>query len=245
VAGRDNHGRTDPTGRDLLRAAPPARRHTAVLRAHLLAGVQTGARTYQEVEGLFPAWGLSQVAAKDRRADYGELRRMDMVLEQDMQLIYADPTLVDGLTAGDVEARTRNAEAPRAVVAAEADKVKYYGPDVPAGTFFFACGYDTLTGCGKGAKEFQHLLAVRTSWRANEGNPPSAHLVDIRQRIRHQGARHPPADRHRCHACLCGLGHHAVRQEPARSADGKETLQERVCSRAAAAAPRRRFGVLG
>jgi hypothetical protein len=181
-------GRTDPTGRDLLRAAPPARRHTAVLRAHLLAGVQTGARTYQEVEGLFPAWGLSQVAVKDRRADHGELRRMDMVLEQDMQLIYADPTLVDGLTAGDVEARTRNAEAPRAVVAAEADKVKYYGPDVPAGTSFFACGYDTLTGCGKGAKEFQHLLAVRTAWRANEGNPPSAHLVDfkaldIRQRI--------------------------------------------------------------
>ena len=100
-----------------------------------------------------------------------------MVLEQDMQLIYADPTLVDGLTAGDVEARTRNAEAPRAVVAAEADKVKYYGPDVPAGTSFFACGYDTLTGCGKGAKEFQHLLAVRTAWRANEGNPPSAHLL--------------------------------------------------------------------
>jgi len=39
--------RSDPTGRDLLRSAPPARRHTAVLRAHLLAGVRTGARTYQ------------------------------------------------------------------------------------------------------------------------------------------------------------------------------------------------------
>jgi len=115
--------RTDPTGRELLRSAPQARRHTAVLRAHLLAGVQTGARTNQEVEGLFPAWGLSQVAAKDRRADHGEAQRMDIVLEQEMQLIYADPTLVDGLTAGDVEAWMRNAEAPRAVVAAEKDKV--------------------------------------------------------------------------------------------------------------------------
>ena len=57
--------RTDPTGRDLLRSAPPARRHTAVLRAHLLAGVQTGAHTYQK-RWRASSWGSSQVAAQDR-----------------------------------------------------------------------------------------------------------------------------------------------------------------------------------
>ena len=43
----------------------------------------------------------------------------------------------------------------------EALKMAYYVPDVPQVFDFYACGYDTASGCGAGAHAFQASI---TGW---------------------------------------------------------------------------------
>ena len=113
---------------------------------------------------------------------------MDGALQLALGCILFDPTVVDGAAPADVHARATHAATPRAVVAAEEEKRNYYGPDMPVGFEFYPCGYDTLSGCGKGALAFQRRLAHAVAVRANGGAPPSARLIglkttDVRERI--------------------------------------------------------------
>ena len=181
-------GSVDPTGRALLRAAPPARRHTALLKAYLDASLLTGGQVYKEVTGLFCGWDESRVDRRLQLSARGEQRRMDGVVVQEMVGTLFDPTLVDGALPTDVAAQLTNASVPRAVVAAERQKTDYYGPDMPAGFAFFPVGHDSLGGSGKGALAFQQWLAKGAAQHSNGGAPPSARLIalkglDLRQRI--------------------------------------------------------------
>jgi hypothetical protein len=173
-------GRADPTGRSLLRAQPPALRHSAVLQAYADAMLLCGGAVYKEVPHLFCPWATSRVEPKLRTAELGEQRRMDLVLVAHLSGIMADPTVVDGASQGDVDARGRNEKADRAVTAAEGVKRAYYGPDLPAGFDFYPAAHDTLSGCGKGALALQRRLAVMAAQHANNGAPPSQHLIDLK-----------------------------------------------------------------
>jgi hypothetical protein len=180
-------GRPDPSGRDLLRAAPPAIRHSALLSSYLELGLQAGGTVYSEVEGLFGAFSAAVPQAARRAAD-GTKRRMDWVLVAGLQGCLADPTLQDGALQADVNAREINAQAVSSVEAAEADKTAYYGPDVPLGFTFYPVAHDTFTGSGKCAIAFQQWLARRLAYVDNGRQTPPASLVsyklrDIKQRV--------------------------------------------------------------
>ena len=95
---------------------------------------------YKEVPHLFCPWATSRVEPKLRTAELGEQRRMDLVLVAHLSGIMADPTVVDGASQGDVDARGRNEKAERAVTAAEGVKRAYYGPDLPAARLRFLPG---------------------------------------------------------------------------------------------------------
>ena len=113
---------------------------------------------------------------------------MDGVLVCGLSGYLFDPAVVDGALQTDVDARLTCATTARAVVAKEAEKTAYYGPDVPAGFVFLPCVHDTLSGGGKGALAFQRVLASLAATHANNGATPSARLIglkalDVRQRV--------------------------------------------------------------
>ena len=138
---------------------------------------------------MFPPWSASQVKPQHRQpAEHGELRRVDLVLALGLELLFGDPTVVDGALAVDVRARETNPDAPCAVLAAEQTKRDYYGPDLPPGTVFYPAAHDTLSGCGPGAEALQRRLAHLVAEKANGGVPPSARLIvrkaqDLRERV--------------------------------------------------------------
>ena len=87
---------------------------------------------------------------------------------------------MDGALAGDVSARELSATAPRAVLAAEAEKENYYGPDLHIGATFYPAAHDTLSGRGPGAIAAQARLAHLAAEHANGGATPSAHLIGLK-----------------------------------------------------------------
>jgi hypothetical protein len=157
--------------------------------ANIKAAGQTGGQVIPEVTGMFPPWSDSKVEPQHRQpAGQGERRRMDLVLQRGLELLFGDPTVVDGVLAADVRARETNPDAPRAVLAAEQAKRDYYGPDLPPGTVFYPAAHDTLSGCGPGAEALQRRLAHLVAEKANGGIPPSARLIglkaqDLRERV--------------------------------------------------------------
>ena len=183
-------GRADPTGRALMRGAAPALRHTPVVQAHLDLLLQTGGRVYKEPPGLFGEYSPA-VPHNVRSSATGTGRRPDGAAVIGMTAFLFDPTVQDGATPDDV-ARLASAGAGtkpvRAVTKAEAAKLAYYGPDVPLGFDFYACGYDTAAGCGAGAHAFHHMLARLIATKKNGGQPPSSKLIlfalkDVKERI--------------------------------------------------------------